>query len=217
VAVATLPLRDVVHVALRAAIPLAGVLLLGWSAGNLLFVYCADTLASIYVVCVLACGRLFGIDPGGGPAWWRRLSFGIQLGLTALILWLVIAVPMTAMMAFVLAMAKFDWASALHDRHLWLAAAAQFGGAVGLLLREYRFVLAQRDVDWRIKRAFGLAFLRWAIVLIAGWGLLAALPFYGVALVAVASLTTLALELYPDRVLRAFDAHDLAQSPRRSR
>ncbi|HEY1325368.1 MAG TPA: hypothetical protein VGI14_00415 [Casimicrobiaceae bacterium] len=207
----TLLPRDILHVVFRAAIPLAGVLWLDWSAGNLLFVYLADTLASVYVVCVLTCGRLFAIEPVDGPAWWRRSWFGVQLGMTALMPWLVIAVPFAAMMAVVLSMARLDWASALHDRRLWLAVAAQFGGAVMLLLREYRFVLAQRDADWRIKRAFGLAFLRWAIVLVAGWALLAAPRLYGVILVAVASLVTVALELYPDRVLRAFGAPDLAE------
>jgi len=207
--VASLPLRDVIQVVVRAAVPVAGVLFLGWSAGNLLFVYLADVLASIYVVCVLACGRLFGFEAGEGPAWWRRLWLGVQLGMTALVPWIVIAVPLGVTLVIVLARVDFDRAAALHDRHLWLAVAAQFGAAVGLLLRDYRFVLAQPDADFRIRRAFGLAFLRWAIVVMAGWSVLAALPHYGIVLVAVSSLATIALELYPHRVLLQFHAPDL--------
>jgi hypothetical protein len=213
VAPTTLPLRDAVQVVVRAAIPLVGVLFLGWSAGNLLVVYFADVLASIYVVCVLACGRLFGFDAGDGPAWWRRLWLGVQLGLTALMPWIVVAVPLGVTLVIVLATVSFDWTAALHDRHLWLAVAAQFGAAVGLLLREYRFVLAQPDADVRIKRAFGLAFLRWAIVLMAAWSVLGALPFFGIVLIAVAAIATVVLELYPNRVLRAFNAPDLAAPP----
>jgi hypothetical protein len=63
-----LPLPEVVQVVVRAVVPLAGALFLRWSAGNVLFIYCADTLASMYAVCVLACARLFAFDAGGGPA-----------------------------------------------------------------------------------------------------------------------------------------------------
>ena len=75
----TLPLRHVGGVVTRALIPILGVLFLHWSAGNLLIVYFADTLASFFSVSVLAVGRLSGVDEESGPAWYRRLSTGAQL------------------------------------------------------------------------------------------------------------------------------------------
>jgi hypothetical protein len=203
---------DVVQVVLRALIPIAGILFLGWSAGNVIFVYCADVLASVYAVCVLACGRLFAMEPAGGPAWWRRLSYGLQLAVTALAPWAAIALPLAGTMAMVLALAGFDWRGALTSRGLWIATAAQFGTAVSLLLRDYDLVEA-RNADWQIKRRFGLVFLRWAIVLVVGWSVLAALPHYGFTIVIACTLATLFLELAPNRTLRAFGAAELAAMP----
>jgi hypothetical protein len=101
----------------------------------------------------------------------------------------------------------------LHDRRVWLAVLAQFGAAISVLLRDYDAWLTEPGVDWRIRRRFGLVLLRWVIVLIAAWSMLAAFPFYAVALVAVCTLATIALELYPNRVLRAFNAPHLAAPP----
>lgn len=213
----TLPAADLLHVAARAAIPLGGILLLGWPAGNVVFVYCADVLASLYVVCALACGRLFAMEPIPGPGWWRRLWSGLQLGLTALLPWLAIAGPLAVTMAIVLGAAGFDWRAAFASRALWIAAAAQFGAAVTLLLRDYDAVMARADADLSIKRRFGLVFLRWAIVLAIGWSVLAALPNYGLTIVIACSVATAALELYPNRVLRAFGAAELAAPPRAAR
>jgi hypothetical protein len=100
--------------------------------------------------------------------------------------WLAIALPLAGTMAMVLAMAGFDWQGALGSRELWIATAAQFGVAVSLLLRDYDLVKA-RNADVLIKRRFGLAFLRWAIVLLVGWSVLAALPSYGFTIVPATS------------------------------
>jgi hypothetical protein len=206
-----------VQVVVRAAIPLAGALLLGWSAANLLFVYAADTLASIYAVCVLACGRLFSFDTDRGPAWWRRLWSGGQLALTALLPWGAICAALVVSMALTLQLAGFDWTAGLQDRNLWLAVAGQFSAAIAFVLRDYDAEMAAPDADWRIRRRFGLVFLRWVIVLLAGWSVLAVLPFYGLALVAVCTAATIALELYPDRMLRAFGSPDRVVLPPQAR
>src|SRR5947209_18207227 len=172
-------LADLVNVAMRALVPLAGIVFLDWQAGNVVFVYCADVLASVYAVCVLVCGRLFTMEPSEGPAWWRRLWAGVQLALTALLPWVVIAVPLAMTMVIVLGSVELDWHAALRSRELWLAAAAQFGAAVALLLRDYDVIIGDRDADRAIKRRFGLVFLRWVIVLLIGWSFLAGLPGYG--------------------------------------
>ena len=205
-----LPAGDVLQVALRALVPVAGVLFLGWPAGNVVFVYCADVLASMYVVCVLACARLFALEATEGPAWWRRSWAMAQLALMALMPWVVIAAPLAVTMVIVLVATGFDWQEALRSRGLWLGALAQFGIALQLLLRDYDALLAAPDADRAIKRRFGLVFLRWAIVLAIGWSVLAAFPDYGLVIVIACSVATAALELYPDRVLRAFGSADLA-------
>jgi hypothetical protein len=204
---------EVVQVVVRAAVPLFGALFLGWPAGNLLLVYCADVLAALYVVCVLACGRLFAFDVDAGPAWWRRLWYDVQLALTALLPFAALAVPVAVTMALVLAQVGFDWRHALAERGLWLGVAAQFSAAATLLLREYDAAIAAPDAGWRIKRRAGLAFLRWGVIAMAAWSIIAVLPYRAVLLVAACTLAQIALELYPARVLRSFGAADLAVPP----
>ena len=204
---------DLVQVAARAVIPVAGILFLQWQPGDVVFVYCADVLASVYVVCVLTCARLFAMEPVEGPAWWRRLWVGVQLGLTAIAPWLAIALPLAATMAIVLATVGLDWQHVLASRSLWLAAAAQFGTAVLFLLREYDAIVDAPNADWAIKRQFGLVFLRWVIVLMIGWSVLAGLPGYGFTVVLACSVATIAVELFPNRVLRSVGAADLAMLP----
>jgi hypothetical protein len=114
----------------------------------------------------------------------------------------VIALPLAASMGIVLTLAQFDWSQALHDRGVWLAVLAQFGAAISVLLRDYDAWLMEPGVDWRIRRRFGLVLLRWVIVLLAAWSVLAAFPFYAVALVAVCTLATIARALSQSRAAR---------------
>lgn len=202
------PLVDSV---VRAAIPLAGVTLLGWPAASALFLYCADVLAALYAACVLACPRLFGFERAVGPGWWQRLWFGAELALTAAIPWAVVAVALSATMGMVVTLAGFDWHAALSQRGVWLGVLAQFAAAVRSLLRDYDAVLADPDADRRVRRRFGLAFLRWALVAAAGFVVLAWLPQRALVLVALCSAVQVLLELVPDPTLRALHAPDLAE------
>jgi hypothetical protein len=202
-----------VQLVVRAVVPVAGVLFFGWAAGNVLFVHCADVLAGLYVVCVLACARLVAFDDGGGPAWWRRLWSGTQLALTALLPFGAAAIPIVGTMLIVLAQAGFDWRGALADRGLWLGVGAQFAAAVGLLLRVGDAVPADPRADWVIRRWAGLVFLRWGLVALAAWSVIGMLPGRGLLLVVAGVLTQLALDLRPNAVLRTFGAADLAEPP----
>src|SRR5882724_2626918 len=98
----TFPWRHVGGVATRALIPILGVLFLHWSAGNLLIVYFADTLASFFSVSVLAVGRLYGVDETGGPEWYRRLYKGLQLAGSGAMLAVIIALVPFGFLLFML-------------------------------------------------------------------------------------------------------------------
>ena len=143
----TLPLRHVGGVVMRALIPILGVLFLHWSAGNLLIVYFADTLASFFSVSVLAVGRLSGVDKESGPAWYRRLSTGAQLAGSGAMLAVILALVPFGFLLFMLLVEDFEWRFALHDRDLWIGVAAQFCAAVTLLLREYRRIEANANEE----------------------------------------------------------------------
>jgi hypothetical protein len=214
----TLPLRHVGGVVTRALIPILGVLFLHWSAGNLLIVYFADTLASFFSVSVLAVGRLHGVEEERGPGWYRRLSSGAQLAASGAMLTVVIALVPFGFLLFMLLVEDFDWRWALHDRDLWIGVAVQFCAAVTLLLREYRRIEAAADADRVIRARFGLVFVRWVFVCFVfivsvgilqpqHGGLLAAL--FSFVLVLAYALATIVMELQPGRLLEWFGGRDL--------
>ena len=215
----TLPWRHVGGVVARALIPILGVLFLHWSAGNLLIVYFADTLASFFSVSVLAVGRLFGVEEDSGPRWYRRLSTGAQLAGSGAMLAVIIALVPFGFLLFMLLIEDFEWRFALHDRDLWIGVAAQFCAAVTLLLREYRRIEANANADRLIRARFGLVFVRWVFVCFVFMvsvgilqpqrgGLLAAI--FSFVLVLAYALATIVMELQPGRLLVWFGGRDLA-------
>jgi hypothetical protein len=212
------PWRHVGGVATRALIPILGVLFLHWSAGNLLIVYFADTLASFFSVSVLAVGRLHGVEEESGPGWYRRLSSGAQLAGSGAMLTIIIALVPFGFLLFMLLVEDFEWRFALHDRDLWIGVAAQFCAAVTLLLREYRRIEAAADADRLIRARFGLVFVRWVFVCFVFMvsigilqpqhgGLLTAI--FSFVLVLAYALATIVMELQPWRLLEWFGGRDL--------
>lgn len=206
-----LPLAPIVNVAARALVPVLGVIAFDWPAASLAIVYFADTMASIYAVSIAAVGRLFWFDGQDGDAWWQRAGYGMQVGLTGLILVAVVAIPLGVSLVLILAQLHFDWDVARHDRTLWLGVAAQFSGALALLIDDFRRLQADPRVDLIIKRRFGLVFLRWIVVVAIGYSGLGVLGpwLFGVLIVATYAGATIVMELAPGRMLRAFGAADL--------
>jgi hypothetical protein len=218
----TLPLRHGASVIARALIPIAGVLFLGWSAGNLLIIYFADTLASFFSVSVLATGRLTAAAETGGPAWYQRVSAGLQLAANGAMLTAIIGLVPFGFLVFMLSIQDFVWHFALHDRDLWIGIGAQFCAAVTFLLREYRHIEAEGDADRIIRARFGLAFMRWVIVCGVFFvavellqpqrgGVLATI--FGFVLVLAYAVATIMMELQPQRLLAAFAPDLLARNP----
>jgi len=206
-----LPFAHVVNVGARALVPVLGVIAFDWPAANLAIVYFADTMASIYAVSIAAAGRLFWFDGEDGTAWWQRAGYGMQVGLTGLIIVAVVAIPLGVSLVLILAQLRFDWDGARHDRMLWIAVGAQFAGALTLLLNEYARLQADPQVDLVIKRRFGLVFLRWIVVVMIGYSGLGVLGpwLFGALIVATYAFATIVMELAPGRMLHAFGAADL--------
>ena len=206
----------------RTLVPIAGVLLLHWSAANLLIVYFADTLAAFFAVSVLAAGRLSPGETPTGTDWYQRLVTGARLASSGAMVTLIVGLVPFGFLVFMLLMQDFVWQFALHDRDLWIGVAAQFCAAVTLLLREYRHIEAASDADRVIRARFGLVFMRWVIVCMvffaaaellepqSSGGILA--DIFGFVLVLAYAVATILMELQPQRLLAAF-APDLVQRP----
>ena len=221
----TIAWRHAATVIARALIPIIGLLFLKWSSENTLIVYFADTLAALFSVSVLAAGRLGGVEETSGPGWYQRLSKGLQLASSGAGVTLIVGLVPFGFLAFMLLIQDFDWRYALHDRDLWIGIAAQFCGAVTLLLREYRHVEAAADADRVIRARFGLVFMRWVVVcgvFMFSMGLLSpqrgglAAAIFGFVLVLAYAVATVVMELQPERLLAAF-APDLVPGGARTK
>ncbi|MDQ2962468.1 MAG: hypothetical protein M3R31_04800 [Pseudomonadota bacterium] len=208
---APIPLLHAANVVARSLIPLFGIALLGWSPGKLLIVYCADTIASLLALMMLVCDRVLGIDAGNGPMWWRRINYGLQLFSSALLPTGIIATVFVIWLVIMLGAQTFSWSEAIADRALWVAVAVQFIGALGMAVQDYKVLQADRNPDLRLKRRFAYLFLRWIIVFMALEiaGLLGPRAA-GFVLILAYVAATICFELYPNAVLRAFHAPDLA-------
>ena len=217
----TLPWRHAGSVIARTLVPIAGVLVLHWSAANLLIVYFADTLAAFFAVSMLAAGRLSANETPSGPAWYQRLVTGARLASSGAMVTLMVGLVPFGFLVFMLLMQDFVWQFALQDRDLWIGVALQFCAAVTLLLREYRHIEAASDADRIIRARFGLVFIRWVIVCMVFFaaaellqprrgGILA--TSFGFVLVLAYAVATIVMELQPQRLLAVF-APDLIARP----
>jgi hypothetical protein len=215
-------LRHTASAIARALIPVAGILFLHWSSTDTLIVYFADTLAAFFAVSVLAAGRLSPVEEKSGPAWYQRLSRGMQLAASGAGVTLIVGLVPFGFLLFMLLIQDFDWWGALHDRDLWIGVGLQFCGAVTLLLREYHHIEAGADADRLIKARFGLVFMRWVIVCGVFFfavevlqpqrgGVLATI--FGFVLVLAYSIATIMMELRPQRLLAAFAPDLVARGP----
>jgi hypothetical protein len=190
----------------RNLVPVAGVLLLGWSAPDLLILYYLDTVLGLAVVVLLIARHVTGLGKPGevgkpldGPLDWMRGAAGSLFG--AVLIGLPLGVPLFIMLA------QFDWsiATALADRAFVGGLAVQAAGSVYGCVQAHRDLLARDDDEHVLKHRAAFVVGRWMVVLVAAMTGLAAVfgPRYGGALVVLAYAgATVYFELYPERALQ---------------
>jgi hypothetical protein len=193
---------DVTSIVCRNLVPVAGVLLLGWSAPNLLALYYVDTLFALAALLLLVMAHVTGFDGRGAArvsaGLWARGAAGAVLG--ALVIGVALGVPLFMVLA------EYRWSPT--------AALVDSGFATGLAIQAmvsaWQFVQAHRELDVRtddvrvLKRRTGFLFARWMALLIAAMtGLPGVLGprIGGFLLVAVYAGASVYFERFPDRGL----------------
>jgi hypothetical protein len=201
----------------RNLVPVAGVLLLGWSAPDLLVVYYLDTVLGFAVVVLLVARHVTGLGapnergrPLDGPLDWARGVAGALLG--AALIGLPLGVPLFIMLA------QFDWsvADALADRTFVTALALQAAGSAYGCVQAHRDLLARSDDEHVLKHRAAFVVGRWMVVLVAAMTGLTALfgPRFGGALVVLAYAgATVYFELYPRRALEWLNPREAQDAP----
>ena len=194
--------------------PVFGVLLLGWSAPNLLALYFIDTLLAFGAVLLLVMGHVTGLGAGrdrpDSPLQWLHAGaatlfvlplLAIPLGMPLYFLFLEFGVSLRAMLSdtsFIYGV----WAQVLFSVHGTLAAHRGFsqrGNAETVLKRRSQFILA-----------------RWmAVIFVSMTGFVPLLgPLIGgVVMLLVYAMASIYLDLFPER-LDAWLAHGVPSSSR---
>jgi hypothetical protein len=202
----TVTLPRVASLVSRNLMPVVGVLLLGWSAPDLLVLYYLDTVLGFAVVVLLIARHVTGLGKAGevgkpldGPLDWVRSAAGSLLG--AVLIGLPLGVPLFIMLA------QFDWsiATALADRAFVGGLAVQAAGSVYGCVQAHRDLLARDDDEHVLKHRAAFVVGRWMVVLVAAMTGLAAVfgPRFGGALVLLAYAgASVYFELYPERALQ---------------
>jgi len=202
----TVTLPRIASLVSRNLVPVAGVLLLGWSAPDLLILYYLDTILGLAVVVLLIARHVTGLGKPGeqgkpmkGPRDWVRAAAGALLG--AVLIGLPLGVPLFIMLA------QFDWSlgTALADRAFLTGLAMQAAGSIYGCVQAHRDLLARDDDEHVLKHRAAFVVGRWMVVLVVAMTGLAALfgPRFGGALVVLAyACATVYFELHPERALQ---------------
>ena len=187
----------------RNIVPVAGILLFGWSAPNVLVLYFIDTLLAMGVI-VTGVAR-FLLPPPTDQGWAARANAEFGYVGAGLMVIAVVAIPLGVPLIFMLAPGGADWREMLADRGLHLGIALQMAAACWSGVDLYRALRTQTAEQLRLKRRFALVFLRWIVVLMAAYsGFFIIFGHYGALFyVMLYVATTIVIEIAPDRFLRA--------------
>ena len=192
----------IAQIVARNIVPLAGILLLGWSAPNVLVLYFVDTLLSMAVIFA---GLMRYMLPPPDDDWAARTNAEVGYVAAALLLVAFLAVPLGVPLIFMLAPGDSHWRTLLADPAfrggVVMQAVAAFWSGAGL----YRALRTYSPEVLRLKRRFALVFLRWMVLLMATYaGVFVLFGGYGALLfVALYVATSTVIDIAPDRFLRA--------------
>ena len=199
---APVPALVFAQVVARNIVPLAGILFLGWNAGNVLILYFADTILTIAVICAGVLRKFAA--PIEDDGWAARINGEAGMIAGAAFIAATIAVPFGVFLLFMLG-GTFDWRAAIEDRALRAGLAWQCAAAFWSYIELYRALRFSTPEQLQLKRRFSLVFLRWiALVMVGSFGVGFALGRYGALLfVAIYIGVSIYAEIAPDRFLRA--------------
>lgn len=188
----------------RNLIPIVGILFLGWSAGNMVVLYFADTLGALWAI---FCAGMFQFSPG---LFQQRLPSRLWtmagLCLVGLFLVAVFAIPLGMPLYFVTVAADWSWHAALADQGFVFGLISIVVLAVVGMFRHTMMLRADpRGMDL-LKREFGIVMTRWVIVIVLVYFIALLLGEWGWILLALAYLAgSIAAEVAPDRFATLFD------------
>jgi hypothetical protein len=198
----------IANAVIRNIVPLGGILFFGWSASNVLVLYFLDTMLAISVM--FAGLMRYFMPPPKDDGWAARANAEAGYIATALALAAFFAVPMGMPVIFVLAGSDVTVGSLFADKGFRIGLVLQAIAAFWSCRDLYRALQDHTPEELRLKRHFGLVFLRWVAVLMVTYtGVLFLFGRYApFAFVLAYTIATIVIDVAPDRFLRAMPGGD---------
>jgi hypothetical protein len=203
---------DVASIVSRNLVPVAGLLLFGWSAPNLLVLYYVDMLFALASLLLLLMAHVTGFDGrGAGPVTTGTWLRGAAAALAAAVL---IGAPLGVPLIIVLSEYRWSFAAAWHDPGFTTGLAIQAAASAWLFVQAHRELDVRTDDERVLKRHTGFLFGRWFVLLIAA---MTGLPGVlgprvgGFLLVAAYAGASIYFELFPERGLAWLNPKEAAK------
>lgn len=211
----------------RNLVPVAGIILLGWSASNLLVTYFLDTLLAFGVLFALAGTQIIPYLPDPMMRPLGRFQYAVEIAMLAAAATSIVAIPLGMPLYMFVSIHSWPWQEALADFWFRIALGLQAGTALTGFARMFGKLRRLPDAQRHLQRRFGFHFIRWFLVIAVAMTGLGMLPGFvgGFILVTTYAVATIYLELAPERVMKLFGLRDepatvsppTPQKPRRGR
>lgn len=208
----------------RNLVPAAGIIILGWSASNLLVTYFLDTLLAFAVLFALAGTQIMPYHTDRMVRPLGRFQYAMEIAMLAAAATSIVAIPLGMPLYIFVASHSWPWQEALADFWFRIALGLQAGTALTGFARMFGELRRLPDVQRHLQRRFGFHFIRWFLVIAVAMTGLGVLPEFisGFILVTTYAVATVYLELAPERVMSLFGLRDEpgtqpSPSPRKQR
>jgi hypothetical protein len=196
--------RDrILFVIARNLVAVVGVLLLGWSAQNLIVLYFADTLGAMWAIFTAVALHFSGIRVPQ-PFWQRLNAIGGVL-IATFFLTAFMAVPLGVPVLILLMSADWSYQAALADESFILGLATIALLSLLGMMRHLMAMPADIVEDSPIKREFAIVITRWVLIIVLILSIAVLLGDLGPYLLVIGyAIATVVSEVYPDRFSNLF-------------
>ncbi len=198
----------IAQIVVRNVVPVAGILLFGWSAPNVLVLYFIDTLLSLGVIATGVARHM--LPPVTDQGWAARANAEAGYVGAGLMIMAVFAIPMGVPLIFMLVPSGADWRVMIADRSLFLGIALQLAAACWSGAGLYRALRNHTPDQLRLKRRAAYVFLRWLVLLMTTYsGIFLIFGHYSALFFVVLYVaTSIVIDVAPDRFLHAMPGGD---------
>lgn len=190
-----------VFVILRNAIPIVGILFLGWSAQDIIILYFADTLGAMWAL-ITALAFYFTLTTSAPTIWARAYAFAVAL-FSGAFLTLFLSIPLGIPLWILLQIGDWSLQDSLASTDFVYGLVLIIALSLVGMLRHYQHIQDVTIEKSDDRREFGILMTRWIIILILIYLVGFLLGPYGVYVLVIAyAIATIYSELYPDRFER---------------